>query len=213
MKQLNILCLCLFFIVGCQRNSGNIWRDNQTGAAYFDKYSPYEQKQEVAAPKTFPYDDEFIGLNEEDLKSQFHEAPEYQSKVDLGEADVPSIDQFISPKGELKAILSPIFFDTDRYTINPMFLEVIRNISVYLKKRPNMYLILEGHCDERGPQAYNLSLGDKRANEIRSLLIKEGISPDRLYPISYGKDRPFVTGHSPEAWSQNRRVHFKVSSK
>jgi len=66
-------------------------------------------------------------------------------------------------------------------------------------------VIVEGHCDERGSREYNFALGERRANAIRDLLISMGIDGDRIGTISYGKERPAVSGHDPEAWALNRR--------
>lgn len=79
-----------------------------------------------------------------------------------------------------------------------------------MRSHPNTYVFVEGHCDERGPEAYNLSLGAKRGNAVRNLLINEGVDPDHIFTISYGKERPLVFEHHEEAWAQNRRAEFKV---
>lgn len=86
----------------------------------------------------------------------------------------------------------------------------IRQISDYLKGHPKAYVMIEGHCDERGAEAYNLSLGLRRANTVRSLLVQEGVHPSRLQTVSYGKERPLDTSSNEEAWSKNRRAQFKI---
>jgi peptidoglycan-associated lipoprotein len=67
---------------------------------------------------------------------------------------------------------------------------------------------LEGHCDERGSVAYNLGLGDRRANSTRDFLVSLGISGDRITTISYGKERPFCTDSNEDCWQENRRSHI-----
>jgi peptidoglycan-associated lipoprotein len=68
--------------------------------------------------------------------------------------------------------------------------------------------MIEGHCDERGTVEYNLALGDKRAKAAKDYLISLGVNPAQISTISYGKERPFDSGHSEEAWARNRRAEF-----
>ncbi len=79
-----------------------------------------------------------------------------------------------------------------------------------MRFHPNIYIFIEGHTDERGPQAYNLALGSRRANTVRNLLINEGVDPDRLFTISYGKERPVILERHEEGWAKNRRGEFKI---
>lgn len=78
----------------------------------------------------------------------------------------------------------------------------------WLLDNPDMNLLIEGHCDERGTQAYNLALGDRRAESARQYLVFLGIDPNRLRTISYGEERPFSLSSNEEAWAQNRRAHL-----
>ncbi len=220
MKRVNIVRISLWslsalLVCGCQSKSGNIWDDNQTGAKY--KYgdnssSLWENKEgeEVSGP----IEEDFVPLNDEDLKMQFAEAGIAQPSHELGEGGVPGADQFETPTGELATVFHPVFFNTDQHTLsNKDYIQGVRKMAAYLKAHPKTFVIVEGHCDERGPEAYNQSLGSRRANYVRSLLVKEGASPDQLHTISYGKERPFDQGHGPDAWSQNRRAHFRVTTK
>ena len=74
-------------------------------------------------------------------------------------------------------------------------------------------MYVEGHTDERGPEAYNLSLGTRRANSVRTLLIQKGVDLNQVHTISYGKERPDDNSHTPDAWSKNRRAEFKIYQK
>lgn len=74
----------------------------------------------------------------------------------------------------------------------------------WLKANPRVLIVIEGRCDERGTREYNLALGERRADAARSYLIAQGISPDRIRTISYGKEKPVVLGSTEEAWSKNR---------
>ena len=80
-----------------------------------------------------------------------------------------------------------------------------------LQSNPRRYLLIEGHCDERGDNEYNLALGERRALQTREYLINLGVSADRMITISYGEEEPLDPRHTEEAWAQNRRAHFKIS--
>jgi len=216
MKKLCFWTLCALVATGCQSRSGNIWDDNQTGAGY--KYNETSALWDTTLKKgdglAGPVDEDFIPLNEDDLKTQPSERSVPQPKKDLGEAGMPSADDFADPSGSLATIFTPVFFNTDEYTVKEKnYLESVRRIATYLKSHPNTNVIVEGYCDERASEEYNLVLGTKRANFVRTLLVKEGVSPDQVHTISFGKEKPFDTGHNPDAWSKNRRAHFRVAQK
>jgi peptidoglycan-associated lipoprotein len=88
--------------------------------------------------------------------------------------------------------------------------EILKDVGTYMRQNRNTYVFVEGHCDERGPEAYNLALGSQRSNNVRNFLIQEGVSPDNIFTISYGKERPLMHEHCEDAWAQNRRAEFKV---
>ena len=77
-----------------------------------------------------------------------------------------------------------------------------------LAERTEIRLTIEGHCDERGSEKYNLALGDRRANATKEFLVSQGVAANRLDTISYGEERPFVQGNTEEAYQKNRRAHF-----
>jgi peptidoglycan-associated lipoprotein len=108
--------------------------------------------------------------------------------------------------------LRPIRFDYDSSTLRQDAMATLRENYSYIQSHPNEVILVEGHCDERGTQAYNLALGERRAQSAREYLIRLGASPGRLSTVSYGKERPTATGHDESAWSQNRRGEFKKAA-
>jgi peptidoglycan-associated lipoprotein len=196
-----------------------MWEDNQTGAQYSQKNaSSLWGNNNVASTDndgfSGPSNESFVPLNEEDLKAQFADGAVPQPSKELGEHGMPSIDEFGMPTGELANVLKPVFFNTDDHILRGKeYLETINKIAMYLKTHSNATIVIEGHCDERAGEAYNLALGSRRANYVRSLLVKQGVNPDQLHTISYGKEHPFAQGHNPDSWSQNRRAHFRVHQK
>jgi len=111
------------------------------------------------------------------------------------------------------SLLKPIFFDFDKYDIRPADTEILKGNSALLKKFPNLKIQIEGHCDERGTNEYNLALGERRANSTKKYLSSLGITSDRVSTISYGEEKPMDPGHNEEAWTKNRRANFLITAK
>jgi peptidoglycan-associated lipoprotein len=104
-----------------------------------------------------------------------------------------------------------INFDFDRYDLRPDARAILDRKAAFLNGNGSVRTQIEGHCDERGTEAYNLALGERRANTARQYLTTAGISAGRLSTISYGKERPLDPGHNEAAWARNRRDHFVVT--
>ena len=105
-----------------------------------------------------------------------------------------------------------IHFDFDKSDIKPEFRPVLMEIADMMKEFSEISIRIEGHCDERGTEAYNLALGERRANSARQFLIDSGVSGGRIDTKSWGEVRPAATGHNEEAWSKNRRDEFIVTN-
>ena len=101
-----------------------------------------------------------------------------------------------------------VYFEFDRATIKPSETGKIEEVAKYLQANPMHAVQIEGHCDERGTEQYNLSLGERRALSVREYLVTAGIQPDRVFTISYGESRPAEPGHNEAAWAKNRRGVF-----
>ena len=98
-----------------------------------------------------------------------------------------------------------VYFGFDRYDISEDARGLLQSQAAWLNQHRNVRLLISGHCDVRGTREYNLGLGERRANSVRSYLISLGVSADRLQTVSYGKDRPEATGNTPSDHSRNRR--------
>lgn len=216
MRKLNLLLIPLLFLAGCSHSTNtmsalrtkweklkNIWGDDTEG---------------MLASEGFygPIDEEFIPLEEEDLEIQFAEAAIPQPKAVPGApgSGIPSLDQFKRAFADLAHIFQNVYFNTDDYVLRrPEFTTIIDKAAAYLKKHPNTYISVGGHCDERGSEAYNLALGTRRSNYIRSLLVQRGVDPNKIHSVTYGKEHPTDKGHNASAWARNRRVEFKIYEK
>ncbi len=117
----------------------------------------------------------------------------------------PSPKEFVSIP-ELK----DIFFDFDKYDVRPEDAKTLDTNAQWLKSNPNHLVLIEGHCDERGTNEYNLALGERRAKAAMNYLVSQGVQASRITIISYGEERPQCTEHDESCWAKNRRDHFLV---
>ena len=106
-----------------------------------------------------------------------------------------------------------IYFNFDKSFIKLEYRSILKKKAEFLKDSPDIHIRIEGNCDERGTNEYNLALGERRATSAAKFLISLGISPDRIETISYGEERPLAIGHGEGAWAQNRRDDFVVIKK
>jgi len=107
-------------------------------------------------------------------------------------------------------VLKDVHFAFDKSDLTSEAKESLKNSAKWLKSHSGVDVTLEGHCDERGTREYNLALGQRRAQSAYDYLRGLGIESDRMSMVSYGEDQPLAPGHNESAWSQNRRVHFRV---
>jgi peptidoglycan-associated lipoprotein len=106
-----------------------------------------------------------------------------------------------------------IYFDYDKSDIRDDSKPTLSEAAAFLKQNSNIKFSVEGHCDERGSEEYNLGLGDRRANAAKNFLLSLGIAVDRMNTISYGKERPQCREANEECYQKNRRVHFVLSNR
>ncbi|MBW2584058.1 MAG: peptidoglycan-associated lipoprotein Pal, partial [Deltaproteobacteria bacterium] len=103
-----------------------------------------------------------------------------------------------------------IFFEFDKATLTPEASETLTKNGLWLRTNSDVAITIEGHCDERGTNGYNLALGDRRAESVKMFLADLGIDQSRLTTISYGEERPLDRGHGEAVWASNRRAHFLI---
>lgn len=104
--------------------------------------------------------------------------------------------------------LTTVFFDYDKSTISATAKKALQGNADWLKKNAAVKIQIEGHCDSRGSIEYNLALGERRANSVKSYMASLGIAASRMNTISYGKEKPLVSSEGEEAYSKNRRANF-----
>lgn len=107
--------------------------------------------------------------------------------------------------------LETVYFDFDKSDLRQDARDTLsKNAEALLKKVADAKIKIEGHCDERGSDEYNLALGDRRAKSVAKYLTTLGVKADRISTVSYGKEKPAVQGHDEAAWSKNRRAEFVI---
>ncbi len=236
MKIANPILLCvalaaiLMAMPGCRRTSDDVWEDTKTAGRHVNRGArslagKQGDSRAVSSRDQFlPPDQQFYSANQE-----FEPLPDYQGSEEVAMADfvspqpretpgdpgssIPGIASFQDPSTnpQLAGVFKTVHFEYNSNLVKGSEnLDILSAIADYMRSYPNTYVFIEGHCDERGPEAFNLSLGSRRANAVRSQLISYGVDPDRLFTISYGKEQPLVLEHHEEAWAQNRRAEFKV---
>ncbi len=117
----------------------------------------------------------------------------------------------LDPAAEREAFLNEdILFAYNSFALTDESKELLARKVAWMERHPSVTVQLEGHCDERGTVAYNLALGERRANAVRQYMAALGISPSRMTTISYGEEFPIDPRHNDEAWARNRRAHFAI---
>lgn len=214
----------------CQRSADDVWNDTKTAGRHVSRGAQSlggkgGDSRQVRSPEEFAADDatnhsalpdDFIAFSDEvaqfktgssDIVRQPRETP-----GDAG-SSIPGIEAFSDPQSDpqLAHIFENLHFEYNSSLIKSNEnIATIQKIADYMKSHPSCYLLIEGHCDSRGPAAYNFALGANRANSVRNALAEDGISPDKLFTISYGKERPLFSEEGEEYFRLNRRAQFKI---
>jgi peptidoglycan-associated lipoprotein len=121
-------------------------------------------------------------------------------------SDMDDLNKYVQDKGYIR----DAFFNYDEATLDDAAQSALTSSATWLKGKDGATynVLVEGHCDERGTEQYNLALGDRRANTAKEYLVTLGVDARRIRTVSYGEERPFDDGHDDSAWSKNRRAHI-----
>lgn len=120
-------------------------------------------------------------------------------------------EEEMSPEEKAKSIFKDVLFDYDKYNIRPEARSTLDEVSTFLNENKGLNVIIEGHCDDRGTNEYNLALGEKRAKSTKNYLVSLGVSPSRVIIMTYGEEKPVCMDRDEACWQSNRRAHFVVS--
>lgn len=231
-KIISLFALLALVLTGCCRTKEDVWDDTKTASRHVRRGfcalgGKHGDSRLITCPDDFyVYDDsygygqDFIPLPDADNGGDVSMAEfvARQPSVTPGDpgSSLPGIEAFKDPStvNGMGQIFQNISFEYNSNLVKGQNnLETIRRIADYMRTHPNTYVFVEGHCDERGPEAYNLALGSRRSNAVRTMLIEQGVNPDTIFTISYGKERPLIFEQHEEAYSKNRRAEFKIYQK
>jgi peptidoglycan-associated lipoprotein len=218
-----IASIILLLAAGCSRNSSQTWEDVKTTGRYMQRGvdsmlgKGYESRMLTSGDDFYgPFDEDFIPLSDSDLRNQFAGADSAlpQPKAIPGQFGLPNLDAFYAAPDSLRALFSAVHFETDEHVLRDKNeIAGLIQLAAYLKKNPNVYLVIDGHCDERASASYNMALGMRRANAVRTFLVKNGADLNRIYTLSHGKEQPLAQGHTDQDWKLNRRSEFRIYQK
>jgi peptidoglycan-associated lipoprotein len=121
--------------------------------------------------------------------------------------------QVVNAELRRRGFSADVYFNYDESDLSDDARQRLARNADLLKSQPRFSVTIEGHCDSRGTNEYNLSLGERRANAVRDYLASLGVGADRLRPISYGEERPVCTDEDESCWSQNRRGHMIITGR
>jgi peptidoglycan-associated lipoprotein len=132
---------------------------------------------------------------------------EASARVTVTAPPAPVVSQ-LSEQELFARNVKDVFFDFNQYDLRSDEQTVVTSDAQFLAQHPNIKVLVEGHCDDRGSEEYNLALGSNRAESIKDYLVRMGVSADRIRTISYGKEKPFCNQQNDQCWQSNRRDHF-----
>lgn len=187
-------CSMIFLITSCQKTVSSEIKEPEKPTKTtkgFDADAEARKRREAAERKTA---EELARLKREQAE-----------KERLRQAEMAKLE------AEIRSFESRhIYFDFDRAELRPESRDILKTKAAWLKAHPDFSVRIEGHCDERGTNEYNIALGERRAKAAWKYLNALGIPGDRIDTVSYGEERPVDTGHDEAAWRKNRRDQFKL---
>lgn len=150
---------------------------------------------------------------QKDLTQQKDQEKVTEKQLD-GKVDSVNVKDKGAQYAESKeSMFSDILFDYDRYDVHEKYKQTLQSVSSWMSKNTAARLSLEGHCDERGTNEYNLALGDRRAKAVKDYLVSLGVASGRIDVLSYGEEKPVCKEQTEDCWAKNRRAHFTVLMK
>ncbi|MDA3896278.1 MAG: peptidoglycan-associated lipoprotein Pal [Desulfobacteraceae bacterium] len=166
-----------------------------------DPMEQYPSETDVSTEAAQGQEDANPSLSEEELQAQM-EAQQLQEQEAVR----------IKEEARMKFVNEDVYFSFDDATLSSDARMTLKQKVSWLRENPGASILIEGHCDERGTSEYNIALGQRRAQSIKTFMINAGINASRLSTVSYGEERPVDFANNETAWSKNRRAHFKIQN-
>lgn len=136
-----------------------------------------------------------------------------EKKVGAGGESITSKDTEGTGMAAKEGLFEDVHFDFDKYDVKDNDKPTVKAVADWMSKNTAARLSVEGHCDDRGTNEYNLALGDRRAKAVKDYLVSLGVPSSRVDMISYGEEKPLCKDQTEECWAKNRRGHFVVLTK
>lgn len=207
-KNFIIGIICIGVVSGCAVKNIDPNEVNKSSALK-KNIEPPEDLTKFSNPKEqLLLEETMLGENSGQKNFKQEPNPKKQSNpfLDSGnQAQKNVMANFSAPE-----VLDHVFFNYDKYNLSKTAKKIVIKNAEWLKKNPFLKIQLEGHCDERGTNNYNIALGEKRASYVKRQLEVLGIDKDRISTVSYGEEKPFCVESKEICWSQNRRVQFLI---
>lgn len=165
----------------------------------------------MVACKSGPTAEEIQAQKNKDATAAQVEADRLAENARNAQTQVGAMTPIASPAEKMKMELDAlqgeqtVYFDFDRSTISSDFYSVLNKHAAFLTKNPSQSIVIEGHCDSRGTPEYNIALGELRAKSVQTYLQNAGVSSSQLTVVSYGEEKPAVSGSTETAFAKNRR--------
>lgn len=220
---LTLVAFTTLFLTGCARSTGQMWDDTLSCSRHVGRGisslvgDSKDSKQVRSSDDFWCCDEDMLNYNFGPMWDEYDTQQVAISDLEGPKGgSLPNLQSFMDPCNDplLSRVFRKLHFDYNSNLIKGKEnLEIVKNIADYLKKHPHAYVYVEGHCDKRGPEAYNLALGSRRSNEVKNYLVKEGVESDRVLTISYGKEHLLAMGNDEPAHKANRRAEFKIYDK
>ncbi len=194
-----VLIICVVMLAACAGKQETVKTAPST--------ETFQPNIEQAGKKVTKWDeDKLKGLNKESIGEQSIKEGDVNVSGKKSGVESATIKEEIT-----KIEQNDIHFDLDDYKIKAEDIPTLEAIAQWMGEHPEYKLTIEGNCDERGSDLYNLALGEKRAYATKNFLVSLGVPPEKIDCISYGEEKPLDPGHNEAAWAKNRRCHFVLS--
>lgn len=215
---LNIALVTL--LTSCSNGGGNtVWEETKTIGRYISRTGKKLLRKESDSRLVEKHEqlyglsdhgEEFVAL--EDNSFEVDEVVYAQPQAEpMPAAAVPNLAASWKPDKALASVFKLVHFDTDKHIFsNPDYAVTLNHIAEHLKTHPKLHVFVLGHCDERASEAYNAALSTRRANYVRTELIRRGVPQNKVFAVPCGKEMPLDPGHTKSSWAKNRRVEFKL---
>lgn len=141
------------------------------------------------------------------------EEPETPPMEDVEESMIPEDLAELNAIARERGWFDDVYFDFDKFDLRSEARDQLAANAGFMKDNPALLFTIEGHCDERGTNEYNIALGQRRATTAKDYIVSLGVDESRLRTISYGEERPFCTESTEACWQSNRRAHFVATGR